>query len=106
MTEEPTEQAPQRGMTAEEIVEGLRGLDADARAAAINALFPPADGSAGGLVIHVGTVSAHYACTSLVDTGRMFNVLLQVCEQFGTMMGMELNWTQKQDPGKIIVARG
>jgi len=86
-------------LTDEEIVAGLRSLDATEQRVALDALFPDDD----VLLTVVGKIVGRTASSTTMDVARIFPALLAVTQQFGGYIGLELGWVPRQpDVSKII----
>lgn len=89
-------------MTAEEIVAGLRSDDQKTRTRSLDALFPKGGGA---ILMRTELEYLHSTVTTQVDAGRCFLALLHLAQQFGTFLGIKLDWVpQADDPSKIQIA--
>ena len=91
--------------TDAEIVAGLRSDELKERTAAMAALFPGSGHDA--LLIEASAASAQTATTPTIDARRMFHLLIQVTQHFGSLVGMRLDWVPDQaQQDQIVVPQG
>lgn len=85
-----------------DLVAMLRGDDNEKRRAALDALFP----NTSAVLLVARRDSVGFSTTTQIDAGRVFNGLLYVAQQAGSLLGLQLNWVP--DPAqdkKLVVAQ-
>ena len=101
--EEHTSEEPEP-LSAEEIVTLLRSDSGEDRNRALAELYPEGGGA---MLFQITPLVAHAAWTPEVDAGRMFTTLLQMAQQLGRNLGMQLQWVRGQeDPNRIVIPGG
>ena len=91
-------------LTAEQIVEGLRGDDDAAFTAAFNALYP--DPREGAVLIRCDALTDKVTSTSRLNPTRIFSRTLVVAQQTGNAIGHRLDWVRAAPESELQLPPG